>query len=313
VTEPLVSVVTPVYNAEEHLRECIDSILAQTYRNWEYVLVDNSSTDSSAAIAEGYAARDPRIRVVRATEVVPAVANANRAMREVAPESVYCKVVHADDWILPRCLEDMVALAERYPNVGVVGSYRLEGNDVNLDGLPYAVEVIPGPDLCRSTLLGSVPYPYLFGSPTSLLLRSDLVRSRDPFYNADNPFEDDQEACLEVLGGSDFGFVHQVLTYTRRHEGTPYALYVRVGAQLPGQIALLRKFGPVYLTRVEYQRRLAGLTARYLLFLLRSSGRFRRPEFRHFHLPAVTALRSLDRVDLLVGAGHQLRRAARKH
>ena len=65
---PLVSVVTPVYNGERFLRECIESVLAQTYQHWDYTIVDNSSTDQTSEIAREYAARDSRIRVLRNAE-----------------------------------------------------------------------------------------------------------------------------------------------------------------------------------------------------------------------------------------------------
>lgn len=64
---PVVSVVTPVYNGERHLAECLESVLAQRYPHWEHVIVDNASTDGSVDIARGYAARDARIRVVTAS------------------------------------------------------------------------------------------------------------------------------------------------------------------------------------------------------------------------------------------------------
>ena len=62
---PLVSVVTPVYNGETTLCECIESVLAQTYPNWNYVIVDNCSTDRTHDIAQEYAVKDARIRVHR--------------------------------------------------------------------------------------------------------------------------------------------------------------------------------------------------------------------------------------------------------
>src|SRR5439155_13185774 len=71
----LVSVVTPVFNGERYLRECIESVLAQTYTNWDYVIVDNQSTDRTNEIAHEYAARDPRIRVIRNDAFVRVVQN----------------------------------------------------------------------------------------------------------------------------------------------------------------------------------------------------------------------------------------------
>jgi glycosyltransferase involved in cell wall biosynthesis len=64
VPEPLVSIVTPVFNGAKYLSECIESALHQTYRNWDYTVIDNCSTDESLIIAQKYAARDARIRVV---------------------------------------------------------------------------------------------------------------------------------------------------------------------------------------------------------------------------------------------------------
>src|SRR5919109_2101835 len=91
--EPLVSVVTPVYNGESHLRECIESVLAQTYQNWDYTIVNNCSTDGTLDIAMEYAARDPRIRIHNNDAFVRVTENHNIAFRQVSPASTYCKLV----------------------------------------------------------------------------------------------------------------------------------------------------------------------------------------------------------------------------
>src|SRR6185436_19570783 len=90
---PLVSVVTPVYNGEDHLEECIESVLRQTYTNWNYTIVNNCSKDRTLQIAEQYAARDPRIRVHTNTTFARVIENFNNAFRQVSPDSTYCKVV----------------------------------------------------------------------------------------------------------------------------------------------------------------------------------------------------------------------------
>ena len=67
---PFVTILTPVYNGEKYLAECIKSVLAQTYQNWEYIIVNNCSTDRSLEIAEHYAQKDPRIKVRTNTSFV---------------------------------------------------------------------------------------------------------------------------------------------------------------------------------------------------------------------------------------------------
>src|SRR5271167_4849369 len=94
--QPLVSVVTPVYNGAMYLRECIESVLAQTYQNWEYIIVNNRSTDHTLSIVEEYAKRSVAIRVYSNDRFLDVIANHNRALQLVSEESKYCKVVCAD-------------------------------------------------------------------------------------------------------------------------------------------------------------------------------------------------------------------------
>jgi glycosyltransferase involved in cell wall biosynthesis len=312
--QPLVSVVTPVYNGAEYLAECIESVFNQTYQNWEYVISDNCSADGSLELARSYEARDPRVRVVAEEVFLDQLASANRSLREISPDSKYTKVLHADDWMFPECLERMVGIAERDPNVGIVGAYRLEETRITLDGIPHSRSIIPGREMGRSTLISS-PFPYVLGSPSSLLVRSDLIRERDPFYDPTFPFgkqyalTEDQDVCCEIFRTNDFGFVHQVLTFTRRPEGSPFADFVRLGAHLPERINLLTKHGTAFLTQAEYQRSLAVLIAQYSSFLLARFPRLLNPAFRAYHATAIGSLvRALDTRDVVEGVQVQMRR-----
>ena len=121
-TAPLVSVVTPFYNTEVYLAECIKSVLTQTYQNWEYVLVNNCSTDRSHEIAQHYVEKDRWLRLIHNEQFLTQIPNYNHALRQISPESKYCKIVQADDWIFPNCLAEMVRVAESAPNVALVGS-----------------------------------------------------------------------------------------------------------------------------------------------------------------------------------------------
>jgi glycosyltransferase involved in cell wall biosynthesis len=256
-TPPLVSVVTPVYNGEKCLRECIESVRAQTYPYWNYVIVDNCSTDRTNEIASEYAARDERIRVHRNHTFVRAVANYNNALRQISPDSTYCKIVAADDWLFPECLERMVALVEAHSTVAIVGAFQLAGNGIAFPGL--CQPVTRGVDVCRMQLLGG---PYVFGTPTGVLFRSDVVRRRDPFYNESNLHADD-EACVEALEHDDYGFVQQILTFRRLHDDSLTSLSHRLNTYTPGLLHLLVRHGSKYLTPEELETRIQEVLREY--------------------------------------------------
>jgi glycosyltransferase involved in cell wall biosynthesis len=263
---PLVTLVTPVYNGERFLDAAIESVLAQTYERWELVIVDNASTDGTAAVARRHAERDPRIRIVTNPRTVGVIENHNIAFRQVSPESRYVKPLHADDWLFPECVERMVALAEAHPSVGLVSAYALVNGWVRLDGLPYPSTVVDGRALARLCLLGG---PYVFGSPSSILLRADLVRGRDPFFDPAS-IHADEAACYDVLRNADFGFVHQVLTATRKHDATVSASFAaRVNSYMAGNLWILKRYGPLFLSEPEYRARLDERMDQYYRFLAR--------------------------------------------
>jgi glycosyltransferase involved in cell wall biosynthesis len=288
---PFVSVVTPVYNGGRYLAECIESVLAQTHENWEYVLVDNCSTDDTPEIVKRYAGRDARLRVVTNEQLLPMLQNWNRTVREISAASAYCKVLHADDMMAPDCLERMVAVAEAHPSVGIVSSYRLSGTEVDLDGaVPWGVEVLSGREICRLALLEG---RYVFGSPSSLLLRSDLIRERPSFYNEEN-LHADLEVCFDILRTADLGFVHQVLTYTRRHREAVTWEAGRLNTYIGAWLRVMLLYGPRYLTPDERERRLGWWLRRYGVFLGKAvvQGKFRERKFREVHGETISMLRT---------------------
>ena len=298
-SEPLVSIVTPVYNEERHLGECIESVLAQTYSNWDYTIVDNCSTDGSAAIAERYASRDARIRVLRPKEFLKSFPNCNRAVRQISPASKYCKVVLGDDWIFPECLARMVAVAEKHPSVGLVSAYALEGEQVVLSGLPYQTDFVLGREACRKHL---IERHYVFGTQTSVLYRADLVRSRDPFYDESNVHAD-TEVCYAILKNSNFGFVHQVLTYTRVRPGSLNAQSLDLQTSWANIANLLSQYGPDFLAQDELERRHAQHLSDYYAFLGKSLLMKRDRTFWNYHTRELAKSRAgYSRARVFVGA-----------
>lgn len=103
--KPLISVVVPVYNVEKYLPKCLDSLLAQTWQNFELILVDDGSPDGSWNIMRDYAARDSRVRIFKKENGGVSSAR-NFGMDEARGE--YLGFVDPDDWVSPHYLEWMV-------------------------------------------------------------------------------------------------------------------------------------------------------------------------------------------------------------
>lgn len=125
----LVTVVTANYNAAKFVAETIDSVFAQTYRNWEMIIVDDCSSDNGAEIIETYLEKDGRIRLIRLEENGgPAVAR-NRAIEEA--KGRYIAFLDSDDLWMPDKLEKQIAFMKEKSAVFSYGAYDLideEGN-----------------------------------------------------------------------------------------------------------------------------------------------------------------------------------------
>jgi glycosyltransferase involved in cell wall biosynthesis len=283
MSAPCVSVLTPVYNGEKYLTECIESVLAQDYKEFEYHIVNNCSTDRTLEIAESYASKDRRIQVWTNRTFVTAIENHNAGFRMISPHSRYCKVVSADDWIMPDCIRKMVQLAEEHPTVGIVGSYQRSGNTVKWQGIPPKVSVMPGRDAGRLGLLNGM---HVLGTPTSSLYRADLLRMREAFFPHPRSYAD-TSACYEALQHSDFGFLHEVLSVERVHpEQWSEAMY-KLEAGSVYFLEVLMQYGPRYLSPQEFSVRKEEVFGGYYRGLGGCALKLKGPEFWNFHRSAM--------------------------
>jgi glycosyltransferase involved in cell wall biosynthesis len=262
---PLVSVLTPVYNGEAFLAECIESVLAQTYSNFEYTIVNNCSTDRSLQIARQYEGKDRRIRVQNNEKFVGVIENHNIAFRLVPASAKYVKIVSADDFLFRRCIGELVELAEASPSVGVVGSYQLSGDRIRWQGFRYPKAVWSGREICRRFFLEGNP-DFGFGTPTSILYRAELVRSTPCFYPNASPHAD-TSACFEQLRSSDFGFVYQVLSFERVHGETQSSASADINRYSSANLNDLINYGPAYLSDQELAPLVRAVLADYHRFL----------------------------------------------
>jgi len=256
MSQPLVSVVTPVRNGEPFLEQTIQSVLAQSHSNFEYLICNNHSTDRSGEIARDYAAKDPRIRMIGPPESYPQVQNFNFAVRQISSEAQYLKLVFADDWLFPDCISRMVQLAEPNPDVVLVGAYRVIETTPAGFGLPVDKQVFVGREACRAHLLGTA---YPFGNPSSVMYRARVVRSRDKFFPEDRT-NFDLDIAMRLLKSGDFGFVHQVLTFIRYQPGAIMDKFASYNHWFLSVYLAFQEYGREYLTPEEFGARSALAT-----------------------------------------------------
>ena len=118
---PKISVIVPVYNTEKYLRRCIDSVLAQTYQDFELLLIDDGSKDSSGAICDEYAEKDTRVRVFHKEN--GGVSSARNLGLDNA-KGEWVTFIDSDDYFLPKGLTVLYSTAmQRRTNVSVANFY----------------------------------------------------------------------------------------------------------------------------------------------------------------------------------------------
>lgn len=216
-----VSIIVPVYNAEPYLKDSLDSIVNQTYRNWECVLVNDGSIDKSQQIIEEYCAKDPRFKYfTKANEKSAALAR-EYALKRI--ESEWVVFIDADDAIAPDCMEKLVKRQQETNADMVIGTYI--GCKNELDGevwrLPLKTfdrnQIISGREACLLTLGG-----WQIGGVT--LHKKEIMDGLQsgPYMNSDEYLQ--RERLLRV---KKVAFTN-ALYYVRNNVGTSDRISVRM-------------------------------------------------------------------------------------
>lgn len=139
---PALSVIVPVYNVEPYLCACVDSILGQTFRDFELILVDDGSTDGCPAICDAYVERDSRVRVIHKDNGGLSSAR-NAGMRATRAELL--SFIDSDDFVHPQMLEALVAplLADASVGVAMCAYRRCDGEDE----CDMGIKKLPAPEI----------------------------------------------------------------------------------------------------------------------------------------------------------------------
>ena len=201
-----IAVLTAVCNAEKFLRECLDSVLAQSHPDFELLVCDDGSRDGSLAILREYAAGDARIRVLENPENLGISATRNRLLSELSEQTEFVAWLDADDVMTPDRLSRHLAFLTEHPEIGGVGS-SLEIIDENSRTVGYRHYPTGAKDIRKIMFRRNVI------AQSSLMLRRDVIRETG-FYSTRYPVCEDYDYWLRVLQKYDLANLSEpVLRY----------------------------------------------------------------------------------------------------
>ena len=188
---PLVSIIVPVYNAERHLHRCVDSILSQTLEDFEIILVNDGSTDSSAAICDEYAKWDSRVKVLHKSN--GGVASARQAGIDIAIGK-YSIHADSDDWVEPTILEEMYGRAIAESADMVICDFVVVWSDKR-EVARQQLKQQPNHDECLKSLLQGK----IMGSLWNKLIRTSLYKKFDIRFAEGINYCEDYIICVNLL------------------------------------------------------------------------------------------------------------------
>ncbi len=175
----LVSIITPCYNGAKYMRQTVDSVLAQTYENWEMIIIDDGSKDDSAAIAQEYAEKDDRIHLIRQENAGSAAAR-NNGIRFA--QGQYIALLDADDLWEPEFLSEQIAFMKEKNAVCVYCSYRcIDENSNEILNPVICRPEISTKDMMVTNFIGCLSGLYDCEKYGKIYLREELKSLRDDY------------------------------------------------------------------------------------------------------------------------------------
>lgn len=237
MTRPQISVVMIFLNGERFISEAIDSIRAQTFENWELLLVDDGSTDTSSSLAREAAAEDPRrIQYLQHPDGANHGMSASRNLGIRESSAPLLAFLDADDVYLPERLAHHTELFDAHPEVGVVYGPRTlwfgwtgDPEDLARDRVYPTYEpswtAIEPPRLFRDYLLGRAPTP----ATCSATIRRDVVADVGAFENSFTGMFEDQVLFLKLALHARTLVTDRALDLYRQHPGSTCAIALTTG------------------------------------------------------------------------------------
>lgn len=266
---PLVSVCVATFNYARFLTDCIESVHEQTFADWELIVCDDASTDSTAELVQRYAAQDARIRYVRNAERLGMNANLKKAAE--LGRGRYIRMLCADDWLAPRCLAVACRLMEDHPHAVLATSASVLAR---ADGTPVEVLFLFGEPvsvLTGETMLDRMARGEGFGGNSNFFIRRSAYEAIGG-YDAALLYAADYDLAARLCRVGDYLHTDEPLFYGREHVASSSSLNPRELKDVPDWFHVPDKvFRPRRLGSREwrrYHRLTAQLTARYMFNVL---------------------------------------------
>ena len=214
---PMVSIIVPIYNAEQYLRRCVDSILNQEYTDFELLLVNDGSTDASGDICEEYGAQDPRVIVIQ-KENTGVSDSRNRALDRARGK--YLQFLDSDDWITPDATRLFVRAAEEYGCDMVISDfYRVVGERLSTKGDIEEEGVLTREEFAAHMMEN--PADFYYGVLWNKLYRRDIVEEHNLRMDTDINWCEDFMFNLEYIRYAKvFYALHAPIYYYVKRKGS---------------------------------------------------------------------------------------------
>ena len=215
--QPMVSIIVPIYNAEQYLRRCVDSILNQEYTDFELLLVNDGSTDASGDICEEYGDRDPRVIVIQ-KENTGVSDSRNRALDRARGK--YLQFLDSDDWITPDATRLFVRAAEEYGCDMVISDfYRVVGERLSPKGDIEEEGVLTREEFAAHMMEN--PADFYYGVLWNKLYRRDIVEEHNLRMDTDINWCEDFMFNLEYIRYAKvFYALHAPIYYYVKRKGS---------------------------------------------------------------------------------------------
>ncbi len=234
MSNPLVTVLMPVYNGEKYLREAIESILKQTFTDFEFLIINDGSTDSSKEIILNY--DDKRIRYVENEKNIKLIDTLNKGIS--LARGMYIARMDCDDISLPKRLEKQVKFMEQNPEIGICGTWvKTFGENIKSTVWKYPIDY----NAIKSNLL----FNSLLAHP-SVMFRLSVINDNKLRYNSEFKHAEDYALWVEAISYTKIVNIPKCLLDYRIHNEQVTKKYANIKVESANKVraSMLLKIMP---------------------------------------------------------------------